>query len=50
MSTAAGLEDAWSTRVQTGLFRSPLTSFLYERGWRDNFKRAGFPGIDKELV
>lgn len=31
------------------LFRSPLTSFLYERGWRQNFQTAGFPGIDKEF-
>jgi SAM-dependent methyltransferase len=32
------------------LFRSQLTSFLYERGWRDNFKTAGFPGIDTEFL
>lgn len=37
-----------ATRVQTGTFRSPFTAFLYERGWRQQFKRAGFPGIDKE--
>jgi len=43
------LTDAWSNRVQTSLFRSPLTAFLYERGWRDNFKNAGFPGIDVEF-
>ena len=43
------LRDAWSTRVQTGLFRSPLTSFLYERGWRAGFANAGFPGIEKEF-
>lgn len=30
------------------VFQSPLTSFAYERGWRDNFKRAGFPGIETE--
>jgi len=44
------LQEAWNTRVQTGLFRSPWTAFLYERGWRDNFKRAGFPGIEKEFL
>merc|ERR1719453_517463 len=44
------MQDAWGSRVQTGLFRSPLTAFLYERGWRDNFKRAGFPGIDAEFA
>jgi SAM-dependent methyltransferase len=40
--------DVLRTRVQTGLFRSPLTAFLYERGWRQNFKAAGFPGIEVE--
>merc|ERR1719149_80980 len=41
--------DLWGSRVQTGLFRSPLTAFLYERGWREGFKNAGFPGIDAEF-
>ncbi|KAJ1462735.1 S-adenosyl-L-methionine-dependent methyltransferase [Pelagophyceae sp. CCMP2097] len=36
-------------RVQVDTFRSPLTAFLYERGWRDSFKRSGFPGIDSEF-
>lgn len=44
------LQDALSTRVQTGMFRTPLVSFLYERGWRQNFKNAGFPGIDAEFA
>ena len=43
------LQDAWASRVQSQLFRSPFTAFLYERGWRDNFKRAGFPGIEAEF-
>ncbi|KAG9451407.1 hypothetical protein H6P81_011372 [Aristolochia fimbriata] len=34
---------------RTELFRSPLVSFLYERGWRQNFKRSGFPGLDEEF-
>ncbi|KAK1392324.1 putative S-adenosyl-L-methionine-dependent methyltransferases superfamily protein-like [Heracleum sosnowskyi] len=34
---------------RTELFRSPLVSFLYERGWRQNFNRAGFPGPDEEF-
>jgi hypothetical protein len=42
------LIDAWSSRTQTGLFRSPFTAFLYERGWRQGFANAGFPGIEKE--
>lgn len=31
------------------LFRSPLVSFLYERGWRQTFNRSGFPGPDEEF-
>ena len=46
----AEVRAALSTRVQTGTFRSPLTAFLYERGWRQGFARAGFPGIDKEYA
>ncbi|XP_078433552.1 putative methyltransferase At1g78140, chloroplastic [Wolffia australiana] len=30
------------------LFRSPVVSFLYERGWRQNFVLGGFPGPEKE--
>lgn len=30
------------------LFTSPAVSFAYERGWRQNFRSAGFPGPDKE--
>jgi DNA-directed RNA polymerase subunit RPC12/RpoP len=30
------------------LFRTPVVSYLYERGWRESFKQAGFPGIEKE--
>ncbi|KAG2437293.1 hypothetical protein HXX76_005951 [Chlamydomonas incerta] len=32
----------------TELFRSPLISFVYERGWRQGFAWAGFPGADAE--
>ncbi|KAJ0984316.1 hypothetical protein J5N97_002672 [Dioscorea zingiberensis] len=35
--------------ARTELFRSPLVSFLYERGWRQNFDRSGFPGPDEEF-
>ncbi|KAJ0800055.1 putative demethylmenaquinone methyltransferase [Helianthus annuus] len=34
---------------RTELFRSPLVSFLYERGWRQNFRTRGFPGPDEEF-
>lgn len=30
--------------------RSPVVSFLYERGWRQAFKRSGFPGPDEEVL
>jgi SAM-dependent methyltransferase len=35
--------------VMEGTFQSPLTSFLYERGWRSGFNANGFPGIEKEF-
>lgn len=31
------------------LFTSPSVSFAYERGWRQGFAAAGFPGVDKEF-
>ncbi|XP_058096772.1 uncharacterized methyltransferase At1g78140, chloroplastic isoform X2 [Magnolia sinica] len=34
----------------TEFFRSPLVSFLYERGWRQNFVWGGFPGPEKEYL
>jgi hypothetical protein len=43
------LRDAFATRTQTQMFRSPVLGFLYERGWRQNFNNAGFPGIEKEF-
>lgn len=33
----------------TQIFRSPLVSFAYERGWRQGFLWAGFPGADREF-
>ena len=30
------------------LFTSPAVSYAYERGWRQGFARAGFPGPDEE--
>ncbi|KAG8369210.1 hypothetical protein BUALT_Bualt15G0127500 [Buddleja alternifolia] len=36
--------------VSTELFRNPLVSFLYERGWRQSFSLVGgFPGPEKEF-
>lgn len=31
------------------LFTSPSVSYAYERGWRQGFAAAGFPGADKEF-
>ncbi|CAK0786209.1 hypothetical protein CVIRNUC_009422 [Coccomyxa viridis] len=33
----------------TQLFRSPLVSFVYERGWRQGFSWGGFPGEAREF-
>ncbi|KAJ4952559.1 hypothetical protein NE237_029391 [Protea cynaroides] len=35
--------------LSTELFRIPLVSFLYERGWRQSFSAGGFPGPEKEF-
>ncbi|KAJ9163020.1 hypothetical protein P3X46_022742 [Hevea brasiliensis] len=47
--TAAMKEYNEVKPARTELFRSPLVSFLYERGWRQNFNRSGFPGPDEEF-
>mmetsp|Transcript_26841 Transcript_26841/g.61795 ORF Transcript_26841/g.61795 Transcript_26841/m.61795 type:complete len:425 (-) Transcript_26841:122-1396(-) len=31
------------------LFTSPSVSYAYERGWRQGFAAAGFPGVDEEF-
>lgn len=36
--------------VRQEMFRSPLVSWLYERGWRNSFQTYGFPGPDKEFT
>ncbi|KAG5245822.1 hypothetical protein OIU76_001981 [Salix suchowensis] len=35
--------------LATEFFRTPFMSFLYERGWRQNFVWGGFPGPEKEF-
>ncbi|XP_074286831.1 putative methyltransferase At2g41040, chloroplastic [Silene latifolia] len=47
--TAASEEYAENRPTSTELFRSPVVSFLYERGWRQNFNRSGFPGPEEEF-
>lgn len=46
-SGASNYED--SMPLGTEIFRTPLVSFLYERGWRQNFVWGGFPGPEKEF-
>ncbi|XP_066351454.1 uncharacterized methyltransferase At1g78140, chloroplastic-like [Miscanthus floridulus] len=42
-------EHSESMPAATELFRTPLVSFLYERGWRQNFIWGGFPGLEREF-
>ncbi|KAJ1377031.1 S-adenosyl-L-methionine-dependent methyltransferase [Sesbania bispinosa] len=50
LTVTAGLRDYTEVQlVRTELFRSPIVSFLYERGWRQNFRQSGFPGPDEEF-
>lgn len=42
------LRNLLSQQSSQSIFQLPMVSYAYERGWRSNFKRAGFPGIDKE--
>jgi hypothetical protein len=37
-------------RISSRLFQNPFMSSIYERGYRQNFERAGFPGIDSEFA
>ena len=39
-----------SSYLGTSTFETPQVAFAYERGWRDSFKRSGFPGIDEEFA
>ncbi|KAJ1268384.1 hypothetical protein BS78_07G130800 [Paspalum vaginatum] len=42
-------EYSESMPAATEMFRTPLVSFLYERGWRQNFIWGGFPGLEREF-
>jgi ubiquinone/menaquinone biosynthesis C-methylase UbiE len=44
----AGLSMGADYIPMRDLFTSPSVSFAYERGWRQNFASAGFPGPDRE--
>jgi SAM-dependent methyltransferase len=47
LSTFAGADDYVPMR---DLFTSPAVSYAYERGWRQGFAGAGFPGADEEAT
>ncbi|PIM99536.1 Demethylmenaquinone methyltransferase [Handroanthus impetiginosus] len=48
--TGGGKVYGESMPASTELFRFPLVSFLYERGWRQSFSIwGGFPGLEKEF-
>lgn len=46
LSSAGFLSDDYIP--MRDLFTSPSVSFAYERGWRQGFAAAGFPGADEE--
>jgi len=46
--SVAGIDDSYIP--MRDLFTSPSVSFAYERGWRQGFASAGFPGADREFV
>nr|GMC56438.1 uncharacterized methyltransferase At1g78140, chloroplastic [Ipomoea batatas] len=51
--TIAGGGNAYGEALaaSTEIFRLPLVSFLYERGWRQSFSLwGGFPGPEKEVL
>ncbi|KAG1680345.1 hypothetical protein FOA52_015435 [Chlamydomonas sp. UWO 241] len=52
LTLTSGLQPQVYNKAEWGgqeMFRSPAISFVYERGWRQGFSWAGFPGADKEF-
>ncbi|XP_050378032.1 uncharacterized methyltransferase At1g78140, chloroplastic [Argentina anserina] len=51
LTVASGAKNyGESMPASTEIFRTPLVSFLYERGWRQSFSVwGGFPGPEKEF-
>ncbi|KAF6150960.1 hypothetical protein GIB67_026881 [Kingdonia uniflora] len=47
VSRAAKVHSKWMA-ISTEIFRNSLFPFIYERGYRNLFKYAGFPGLQKE--
>lgn len=50
MKRSFQLEFSYSSTQEIYWSRNPLVSFLYERGWRQNFIWGGFPGPEKEVM
>ncbi len=46
---AAGTYKDAPRPQSTSLFQEPIMSFVYERGWRQSFAWAGFPGEESEF-
>lgn len=44
----AGIDDSYIP--MRDLFTSPTVSYAYERGWRQGFAQAGFPGAEREFM
>ncbi|XP_042518836.1 uncharacterized methyltransferase At1g78140, chloroplastic [Macadamia integrifolia] len=50
LTAASGAKEyGESVPLSSEIFRTPLVSFLYERGWRQSFLWGGFPGPEKEF-
>jgi SAM-dependent methyltransferase len=51
-SSEKDLADAYKEKLWSvsKLFQSPVISYVYERGWRQGFDWAGFPGADEEFA
>lgn len=50
LRTATAIASSLAQPPKQGIFQSPLVSYLYERGWRDNFAAAGAPGPAAEAA
>uniref|UniRef100_A0A803LUL0 Methyltransferase type 11 domain-containing protein n=1 Tax=Chenopodium quinoa TaxID=63459 RepID=A0A803LUL0_CHEQI len=50
LTASSGAKDyVESMPLVTEFFSTPAMSFLYERGWRQNFGLGGYPGPDREF-
>ena len=49
-SSGAGSYAEGPPPTATSLFQNPAISYVYERGWRQSFAWAGFPGADTEFA